>query len=149
MQKTIKKRFDFIKIIINIVMLILMILSIVLKDNDYYSFYWMMVSVMLMYEVMYVYKWSKIGEWNIDKYESKTIRRMFDGLTTGTVVITAFIYLTVMALEMFEKSIKTNNYVIILVYILFTISILCNYLAISTAGKETKELAEKTFKYKK
>ncbi len=54
-----------------------------------------------------------------------------------------------MALEMFQKSIKTNIYVLVIVYILFTISILCNIMAVNSANRESKELAEKTFKYKK
>ena len=54
-----------------------------------------------------------------------------------------------MALEMFNKSIKTNPYVIVIVYILFTISILCNLMAVNSANRENKELAEKMYKYKK
>lgn len=38
---------------------------------------------------------------------------------------------------------------IVMVYLLFTISILCNYLAVNSANRDTKELAEKPFKYKK
>ena len=50
---------------------------------------------------------------------------------------------------MLEKSIKTNPYVIVIVYILFTISIIGNLMAVNSANKDTKKLAEKTFKYKK
>lgn len=149
MQRKTKKKFDIIKIIINLVLLILMILSIIKKENAYYAWYWVMVSVMLVYEVYYSYKWVKVDEWNIDKHKSKAIRYSYDGLTTGTIILSGAIYLIVMGFEAFQNSIKTNIYIIVMVYALFTISILCNYLAINSANRDTKELAEKIFKYKK
>ena len=149
MQRKTKKKFDIIKIIINIVLLILMILSITKKENIYYAWYWIMVSVMLVYEVYYSYKWIKIDEWNIDKHKSKAIRYSYDGLTTGTIILSGAIYLIVMGFESFQNSIKTNIYIIVMVYALFTISIICNYLAVNSANRDTKKLAEKTFKYKK
>ena len=104
---------------------------------------------MFMFELLYLLKWNKVGEWNVDKKNSKDIRYFYDGITTGTIMLTGVVYLGVVGFEFFEKSVRTNAYIIILVYVLFTISILCNYLAISTANKDTRELAEKTFKYKK
>lgn len=68
MQRKTKKKFD----IINLILLILMILSIIKKENLYYAWYWIMVSVMLVYEVYYSYKWIKVDEWNIDKHKSKS-----------------------------------------------------------------------------
>ena len=149
MQKTTKKKFDIIKIIINIILLVLMILSITKKDNIYYAWYWIMVTIMLLSEVYYLFKWNKVGEWNVDKKDSKAIRYSFDGLTTGTLMMIGFIYLGVLGYEFLDKSIKTNTYVIVGVYALFTLSIIFDYLALYSANKDTKALAEKTFKYKK
>lgn len=149
MQRKTKKKFDIIKIIINLVLLTFMILSMTLKENTYYAWYWIMVSAMLVYEIYYSYKWIKVDEWNIDKHKSKAIRYSYDGLTTGTIILSGVIYLIVMGFEAFQHSIKTNIYIVVIVYILFTISILCNYLAINSANRDTKRLAEKTFKYKK
>ena len=149
MQKTTKKKFDIIKIIINIILLFLMILSITKKDNIYYAWYWIMVTIMLLSEVYYLLKWNKVGEWNVDKKDSKAIRYSFDGLTTGTLMMIGFIYLGVLGYEFLDKSIKTNTYVIVGVYALFTFSIIFDYLALYSANKDTKALAEKTFKYKK
>lgn len=59
-----------------------MILSITLKENTYYAWYWIMVSAMLVYEIYYSYKWIKVDEWNIDKHKSKEIRYSYDRLTT-------------------------------------------------------------------
>lgn len=149
MKRKTKKIFDIIKILINLALLTLMILSITTKATGYYAWYWIMVSVMLVYELYYLVKWNKIGEWNIDKHDSKAIRYSFDGLTTGTIMLTGFLYLGVMGFEIFQKSIKTNIYIIVIVYLLFTISILCNYLAVNSANRDTKKLIEKTYKHKK
>ena len=53
-----------------------------------------------------------------------------------------------MGLELFNKSIKSNSFVII-VSVLITLSVLFNLLAVNTANRESKELAEKMYKYKK
>lgn len=149
MQRKTKKIFDVLRIVINVILLLFMILCLITNKEIYYAIYWIIVPIMLVCETFYLYKWTKIDEWNVDKKDSKAIRYSFDGLTTGTLVLSGLLYLVVMALEMFQKSIKTNIYVLVIVYILFTISILCNIMAVNSANRESKELAEKTFKYKK
>ena len=149
MQRKTKKIFDVLRIVINAILLLFMILCLITNKESYYAIYWVIVPIMLVCETFYLYKWTKIDEWNVDKKDSKAIRYSFDGLTTGTLVLSVLLYLVVMALEMFQKSIKTNIYVLVIVYILFTISILCNIMAVNSANRESKELAEKIFKYKK
>lgn len=149
MQRKIKKIFDVIKIIINLTMLILMILSLTTNNDNYYAWYWIVVSAMLVLETYYLFKWTKVGEWNIDKKDSKSIRYSFDGITTGTLCTSGLLYLLVMGLELVNKSIKTNVYVIIIVSILLTLSVVFNLLAVNTANRESRELAEKMFNYKK
>lgn len=149
MQRKTKKIFDVIKIIINLTMLILMILSLTTNNDNYYAWYWIVVSAMLVLETYYLFKWTKVGEWNIDKKDSKSIRYTFDGITTGTLCTSGLLYLLVMGLELVNKSIKTNVYVIIIVSILLTLSVVFNLLAVNTANRESRELAEKMFNYKK
>ncbi len=149
MQRKTKKIFDVLRIVINAILLLFMILCLITNKESYYAIYWIIVPIMLVCETFYLYKWTKIDEWNVDKKDSKAIRYSFDGLTIGTLVLSGLLYLVVMALEMFQKSIKTNIYVLVIVYILFTISILCNIMAVNSANRESKGLAEKTFKYKK
>lgn len=149
MQRRTKKIFDMVRVLVNIALLIFMILCLNTNKSNYYALYWIIVTVMLVCESYYLYKWSKIDEWNVDKNKSRSIRYSFDGLTTGTLVLSGLLYLVVMGLEMFQKSIKTNPFIIVIVYVLFTISVLCNLLAVNSANKDTKKLAEKTFKYKK
>ena len=146
MQRKTKKIFDVLRIVINAILLLFMILCLITNKESYYAIYWIIVPIMLVCETFYLYKWTKIDEWNVDKKDSKAIGYSFDGLTTGTLVLSGLLYLVVMALEMFQKSIKTNIYVLVIVYILFTISILCNIMAVNSANRESKELAEKTFK---
>lgn len=149
MQRKTKKIFDVIKIIINLTMLILMILSLTTNNDNYYAWYWIVVSAMLVLETYYLFKWTKVGEWNIDKKDSKSIRYSFNGITTGTLCTSGLLYLLVMGLELVNKSIKTNVYVIIIVSILLTLSVVFNLLAVNTANRESRELAEKMFNYKK
>lgn len=149
MQRKTKKIFDVIKIIINLTMLILMILSLTTNNDNYYAWYWIVVSAMLVLETYYLFKWTKVGEWNIDKKDSKSIRYSFDGITTGTLCTSGLLYLLVMGLELVNKSIKTNVYVKIIVSILLTLSVVFNLLAVNTANRESRELAEKMFNYKK
>ena len=149
MQRKTKKIFDVIKIIINLTVLILMILSLTTNNDNYYAWYWIVVSAMLVLETYYLFKWTKVGEWNIDKKDSKSIRYSFDGITTGTLCTSGLLYLLVMGLELVNKSIKTNVYVIIIVSILLTLSVVFNLLAVNTANRESRELAEKMFNYKK
>ena len=149
MQRKTKKIFDVIKIIINLTMLILMILSLTTNNDNYYAWYWIVVSAMLVLETYYLFKWTKVGEWNIDKKDSKSIRYSFDVITTGTLCTSGLLYLVFMGLELVNKSIKTNVYVIIIVSILLTLSVVFNLLAVNTANRESRELAEKMFNYKK
>jgi len=149
MQRKTKNIYDTIMIIFNIVLLIFMILSITLKKDRIYALYWIMVSIMLLIQVYYVHKWDRINELNTDKHKSNSIRNSFNGLTTGTIVISGILYLLVFGLEMIDESINNNPYVIIITGIMLTISLLCNFLAVNTANKDSKELIEKTFNYKK
>ncbi len=133
--------------LINIFLLVFAILSGVLKENTLYAIYWLLVTLMLLFEVLYVWIWSKVGI-NVDKHKSNTINRSFNDITVVTIVISGLLYLAVIFYEFLDKSIKTNAFVIWIMYILLTFAILFNYLAVYNAKKETKELVEKTFNKK-
>ena len=133
--------------LINILLLVFAILSGVLKENTLYAIYWLLVTLMLLFEVLYVWIWSKVGI-NVDKHKSNTINRSFNDITVVTIVISGLLYLAVIFYEFLDKSIKTNAFVIWIMYILLTFAILFNYLAVYNAKKETKELVEKTFNKK-
>lgn len=148
MQRKTKRIYDIVTIIVNIILLALMILSIVMKSDKVYALYWLFVSLMLLIEVYYIHKWANVDKIDVDKEKSKAIRYSFDGLTTGTICLSGFLYITVMFLEMINASIKNNMFIIIIVYLMLTLSILGNYLAVYSANKDTKELVEKTFNKK-
>ena len=133
--------------LINIFLLVFAILSGVLKENTLYAIYWLLVTLMLLFEVLYVWIWSKVGI-NVDKHKSNTINRSFNDITVVTIVISGLLYLAVIFYEFLDKSIKTNAFVIWIMYILLTFAILFNYLAVYNAKKETKKLVENTFNKK-
>lgn len=135
-------------IIVNILLLVFAILSVVFKNNLLYAWYWLLVTLMLLFEILYVFIWSKVGR-NIDKHKSNTINRSFNDITAVTIVLSGLLYLSVLFCEFLDESIKANLYVIWIMYILLTIAVLFNYLAVYNANKETRELVEKTFNKRK
>lgn len=135
-------------IIINILLLVFAILSVVIKNNFLYAWYWIFVTLMLLFEVLYVWLWSKVGR-NVDKHKSSTINRSFNDVTAVSIVLSGLLYLSVLFCEFLDESIKANIYVIWIMYVLLTIAVLFNYLAVYNANKETKELVEKTFNRKR
>ena len=135
-------------IIINILLLVFAILSVVLKNNFLYAWYWIFVTLMLLFEVLYVWLWSKVGR-NVDKHKSSTINRSFNDVTAVSIVLSGLLYLSVLFCEFLDESIKANIYVIWIMYVLLTIAVLFNYLAVYNANKETKELVKKTFNRKR
>ena len=72
----------------------------------------------------------------------------FNDITAVSIVLSGLLYLTVIFCEFFNESIKTNLYVIWIMYVLMSVAVLFNYLAVYNANKETKELVEKTFNKK-
>ena len=141
------KRISIGALLVNFILLVLAILCATLKNNIFYAWYWILVTLMLLFEVLYVMIWSKVGR-NIDKHKSNTINRSFNDITAVSIVLSGLLYLTVIFCEFFNESIKTNLYVIWIMYVLMSVAILFNYLAVYNANKETKELVEKTFNKK-
>lgn len=141
------KRVSICAIIINILLLVFAILSVVFKNSLLYAWYCILVTLMLLLEVLYVFIWSKVGK-NIDKHKSNTINRSFNDVTAVSIVLSGLLYLSVLFCEFLDESIKTNIFIIWIIYVLLTIAILFNYLAVYNANKETKELVEKTFNRK-
>ena len=104
-----------------------------LKNNIFYAWYWILVTLMLLFEVLYVMIWSKVGR-NIDKHKSNTINRSFNDITAVSIVLSGLLYLTVIFCEFFNESIKTNLYVIWIMYVLISVAVLFNYLAVYNAN---------------
>lgn len=141
------KRISIGALLVNLILLVLAILCATLKNNIFYAWYWILVTLMLLFEVLYVMIWSKVGR-NIDKHKSNTINRSFNDITAVSIVLSGLLYLTVIFCEFFNESIKTNLYVIWIMYVLMSVAVLFNYLAVYNAKKETKELVEKIFNKK-
>jgi len=136
-------------IIIDIITTIALCLALFLKQDVYYALYWILVTPMLLVTVFHVHIWNRNGNGdNVDKDKSTTIRRSYDDMTAVIVVLNGMLYLTVMFLEMINQSIKTNMFIIVIIYVLFVISHLMNFLALYNANKETEKLVKNTYKKK-
>jgi len=137
-------------LVIDIITTIALCLALFLKQDIYYAIYWILITPMLLVTVFHVHIWNRNGNGdNVDKDKSTTIRRSYDDMTAVIVVLNGMLYLTVMFLEMINQSIKTNMFIIVIIYVLFVISHLMNFLALYNARKETKELVKNTFNNKK
>ena len=141
------KRISIGAILVILILLTLAILCTTIKKDIFYAWYWMLVTLMLLFEVLYVFIWSKVGR-NLDKHKSNTINRSFNDVTAVSIVLSGLIYLVVLFCEFYNKSIHTSLYTIWSMYLLMTVAVLFNYLAVYNANKETKELVEKTFNKK-
>lgn len=141
------KRISIGSLLVNLILLTLAILCTTLKKDIFYAWYWMLVTLMLLFEILYVFIWSKVGR-NLDKHKSNTINRSFNDVTAVSIVLSGLIYLVVLFCEFYNKSIRTSLYVIWIMYILMSVAVLFNYLAVYNANKETKALVEKTFNKK-
>ena len=136
-------------LVIDIITTIALCLALFLKQDIYYAIYWILITPMLLVTVFHVHIWNRNGNGdNVDKDKSTTIRRSYDDMTAVIVVLNGMLYLTVMFLEMINQSIKTNMFIIIIVYVLFVISHLMNFLALYNANKETEKLVKNTYKKK-
>ena len=147
MKKSTEKKFNILLIIINIITLGLMITSLITKQDKIYALYWAAITLMLLIQIVYVFKWEKLGSINADKKESNIIRSSFDGVTTATIVISGLVFLSVNFLEMINESIKNNIFIIVLAYLLLTISYLTCTSAVYSANRDTKKLVENLYKY--
>ena len=136
-------------LVIDIITTIALCLALFLKQDVYYALYWILITPMLLVTVFHVHIWNRNGNGdNVDKEKSTTIRRSYDDMTAVIVVLNGMLYLTVMFLEMINQSIKTNMFIIIIIYVLFVISHLMNFLALYNANKETEKLVKNTYKKK-
>lgn len=136
-------------LVIDIITTIALCLALFLKQDIYYALYWVLITPMLLVTVFHVHIWNRNGNGdNVDKDKSTTIRRSYDDMTAVIVVLNGMLYLTVMFLEMINQSIKTNMFIIVIIYVLFVISHLMNFLALYNANKETEKLVKNTYKKK-
>ena len=81
-------------------------------------------------------------------HKSNTINRSFNDVTAVSIVLSGLIYLVVLFCEFYNKSISASSYAIWSMYLLMSVAVLFNYLAVYNANKETKELVEKMFNKK-
>ena len=116
------KRISIGLILVNVILLALAILCTTLKKDIFYALYWMLVTLMLFFEVLYIFIWSKVGR-NLDKHKSNTINRSFNDVTAVSIVLSSLIYLVVLFCEFYNKSIRTNLYAIWSMYILMSVAV--------------------------
>ena len=142
-----KNKLNLAVIILNILTCICMVLGTIFKNNIGYEFYWIILPFLILSLNLTAIKWRKMGL-NPDIDKSKTILRVFD---YSTVISTAFyvlMYFVIVFFQMINKSIKTNIYILISVFIMTLIYQLFLFSSIRTAKKEMEELLKNKYNKK-
>lgn len=142
-----KNKLNLAVIILNILTCICMISGTIFKSDVGCVLYWIILPFLILSLNLTAIKWRKMGL-NPDIDKSKTILKVFD---YSTVISTAFyvlMYIVIVFFQTINKSIKTNIYILISVFIMTIIYQLFLFSSISTAKKEMSELLKNKYEKK-
>lgn len=137
-----KINFKLSLIIGNILLIATLILALVLNNNKIYSLYWITIPVVMIIMVLLLKKYDKQGL-NIDKEKSTSIIQNYNDITTVASMFYFLVYLMIMFYEVFNETIKHNNYLIICFFILTLLYEFTLITSINNAKKETIKLLNK------
>ena len=115
------------------------ILSQAIQTEHYYNMFWTGLALLSCGIFLDIYYWSKLGL-DIDKNESKMIKRIFDDNTALLGVFYGTLICVVTFFDTFNHDIMKNNYVIIGMFIMTLEFELFTYLSIGNARKDTAKL---------
>ena len=108
--------------------------------NDYFkNMFWCSTALLMVGTILDLNAWSKLGL-DVDKNKSRTIKRSFDDSTTLLVVFYGTLLALVVLLDSFNHNLMTNNYSIIIMFVMTLEFELFMYLSIWNAKKDTAKL---------
>ena len=108
--------------------------------NDYFkNMFWCSTALLMVGTILDLNAWSKLGL-DVDKNKSRTIKRSFDDSTTLLVVFYGTLLALVVLLDSFNHNLMTNNYSIIIIFVMTLEFELFMYLSIWNAKKDTAKL---------
>lgn len=123
----------------NILLVISFILVLIFNSKFTYSFYWIVVPLILLFTVLLIGEIDK-GKVNKDVKKSSLIKRVFNDNTVILVVMYGAIYLCAEGADIFVDGFKSNSIVVIIYFIITAIYELLLYVTIDNANKETSQL---------
>ena len=129
-------------IITNILTIVCLILVLTLKTQFFYSLYWALIPLLLMFVMLLIREIDK-GTLDTDINKSKTIKRAYTDSTAIAIVFYGMVYLIILFFEQLNSNVYNNIYVIVGFFILTLLYELFLSLSVYSASKETSEILNK------
>ena len=117
-------------------------LSQIIATDYFKNLFWSSTAFFIVGTILDLKEWSKLGL-NVDKNKSKTIQRSFDDSTTMLVVFYGTLLALMVLMDSFTHNLLTNNYSIIITFVMTLEFDLFMYLSIWNAKKDTAKLLKK------
>ena len=136
-----KKTLNILTISVDIIMAIIFILTLVLKENFTYGLYWAFINLYIVVDLFNIMHWDYDGL-KADKKKSDNIVSNYRDITTITIVLSGLLYLAVLFFDSIKFDVKYNTVIIVILFVLLSISQLFNHVSIYNAKKESAKLAE-------
>ncbi len=114
-------------------------LSQIIATDYFKNMFWSSTAFFMVGTIFDLKEWSKLGL-NVDKNKSKTIQRSFDDSTTLLVVFYGTLLALMVLMDSFTHNLLTNNYSIIITFVMTLEFDLFMYLSIWNAKKDTAKL---------
>lgn len=138
MQKS--NRYKKLLIIVNILLLISLIGVILSKLK--YSTFWLLSAVVIFVSLLLLREVDKTNM-DLDKHESKLIKRGYNDSTTLIIVLYMLVYLVIIFIQAFNEKLVNNIYLISGFTLITYLVQLFTYVSIKSAMKDTSKLLDK------
>ena len=99
-------------VITNILTIVCLILVLTLKTQFFYSLYWALIPLLLMFVMLLIREIDK-GNLDTDISKSKGIKRAYNDSTAIAIVFYGMVYLIILFFEQLSSKVYNNIYVII------------------------------------
>lgn len=129
-------------VITNILTIVCLILVLTLKTQFFYSLYWALIPLLLMFVMLLIREIDK-GNIDTDINKSKIIKRAYNDSTAIAIVFYGMVYLIILFFEQLSSKVYNNIYVIIGFFTLTLLYELFLSLSVYNASKETSEILNK------
>ena len=129
-------------VITNILTIVCLILVLTLKTQFFYSLYWALIPLLLMFVMLLIREIDK-GNIDTDINKSKSIKKAYNDSTAIAIVFYGMVYLIILFFEQLSSKVYNNIYVIIGFFTLTLLYELFLSLSVYNASKETSKILNK------
>lgn len=137
-----KKTLNILTITIDVIMFIILVLTLILRNNLIFGLYWIFIILYFIIDMINVMHWDYDGL-KADQNEAKKVIGSFRDITTVTIVFSGLFYLIIIFLDNIEVISMKNIYISVTMYVLLSVAQLFNHFAINNARNDTVKLTNK------